>query len=91
MLKPSVALFMIISAFGLGTEYGRAAEPAPFSEFNLTQLVRDEHDLIADMVQRQLADERDHYSEPRTAVVTSPVASQRARAGRPLTRARHES
>ena len=57
----------------------------------MLQLVRDEHDLITDMVRRQLAEERDRYSEPRSAIIAFPMTSQGVRAARPLARARHNS
>ena len=34
------------------------------------QLLRDEHDLVAEMIRGQLAAERDRYKEQRTAVST---------------------
>ena len=36
------------------------------------QLVRDEHDLVADMIKAQLAAERDRYAEQRTAIAATP-------------------
>jgi hypothetical protein len=90
MLKLSVGLLAIVAGVAVASLYGRAAELAPVPAFNTMQLVRDEHDLISGMVQRQLAEERDRYSEPRKAI-TTPVASQGARGVRPLARARHDS
>jgi hypothetical protein len=86
MFKLSIGLLAIAVSFGLGSGYGRAAEVPPPLEFNMMQLVRDEHDLITNMIRRQLAEERDRYSEPRTAITT-----QGARGVRPLARARHDS
>jgi hypothetical protein len=40
----------------------------------MMQLVRDEHDLVADMIKAQLAAERDRYAEQRTAIGASPGA-----------------
>jgi hypothetical protein len=39
------------------------------------QLLRDEHDLVADMIKAQLAAERDRYAEQRTAITAIPVES----------------
>jgi hypothetical protein len=36
----------------------------------MMQLLRDEHDLVAEMIRGQLAAERDRYKEQRTAVNT---------------------
>jgi hypothetical protein len=90
MLKLSVWFLAIAAGVSLASSYGRAAEVAPAPAFNVMQLVQDEHDLITEMVQRQLAEERDRYSEPRSAI-TTPVASQGARGARVLGRARHDS
>jgi hypothetical protein len=40
----------------------------------MMQLVRDEHDLVADMTKTQLAAERDRYAEQRTAITATPSA-----------------
>ena len=34
----------------------------------MMHLVQDEHDLVAEMVRAQLAEERERYKEPRTAI-----------------------
>ena len=41
----------------------------------MMQLVRDEHDLVADMIKAQFAAERDRYAEQRTAIGATPGAS----------------
>jgi hypothetical protein len=40
----------------------------------MMQLVRDEHDLVADMIKAQLAAERDRYVEQGTAITATPSA-----------------
>ena len=40
----------------------------------MMQLVRDEHDLVADMIKAQLVAERDRYAEQRTAISATPSA-----------------
>ncbi len=57
MLKLAVGSLVIVAAVGIGSTTGRAAEAAPVSEFSMTQLVRDEHDLVTNMV-RQAARRR---------------------------------
>ena len=39
----------------------------------MMQIVRDEHDLVADMIKAQLAAERNRYAEQRTAITPSGV------------------
>jgi hypothetical protein len=52
------------------------------------QLVRDEHDLVADMIKAQLAVERDRYAERRTAISATPSAVGTASAPRALSAVR---
>jgi hypothetical protein len=55
----------------MASQSGPAAEPVPVTS-DMMQVVRDEHDLVTDMVREQLAKERDRDKEPRTALSTSP-------------------
>jgi hypothetical protein len=48
----------------------------------MMQLVRDEHDLVADMIKAQLAAERDRYAEQRAAITATPSAVGAAPASR---------
>jgi hypothetical protein len=59
------------TAFVMASQWGYAAEPPVYpmpATSEMMQLVRDEHDLIADMVKAQLAAERDRYADQRTAI-----------------------
>ena len=74
-----------------GKPVGYAAEPpahsAPATP-EMMQLVRDEHDLVADMIKAQLAAERDRYAEQRTAISASPGAVGTASVPRALSSVR---
>ena len=62
----------------MASQWGYAAEPPayPVSATPETmQIVRDEHDLVADMIKTQLAAERDRYAEQRTAITPSGVGT----------------
>jgi hypothetical protein len=63
----------------MSSQWGYAAEPSgepvPATP-EMMQLLRDEHDLVAEMIRGQLAAERDRYSEQRTAVSTAPNPRQ---------------
>jgi hypothetical protein len=53
------------------SQWGYAAEPGDnriSATPEMMQLLRDEHDLVAEMIRGQLAAERDRYKEQRTAV-----------------------
>jgi hypothetical protein len=65
-----------MAGFVMASQWGYAAEPPTYPARATTetmQLVRDEHDLVADMVKAQLAAERDRYAEQRTAITAIPT------------------
>ena len=66
-----------LTGFVMASQWGYAAErpayPVPASP-EMMQLVRDEHDLVADMIKAQLIAERDRYAEHRTAISATPSA-----------------
>ena len=66
-----------LTGFVMASQWGYAAErpayPVPASP-EMMQLVRDEHDLVADMIKAQLAAERDRYAERRTTISATPSA-----------------
>jgi hypothetical protein len=68
-----------LTGFVMPSQWGYAAEP-PANPVHATpemmQLLRDEHDLVAEMIRGQLAAERDRYKEQRTAVSTAPNPRQ---------------
>jgi hypothetical protein len=67
-----------LTGFVMASQGGYAAEPSAYpvpATPELMQLVRDEHDLVADMIRAQQAAERDRYTEQRTAVTTTPAAA----------------
>ena len=74
-----------LTGFVMASQWGYAAErpayPVPASS-EMMQLVRDEHDLVADMIKAQLAAERDRYAEQRTAISATPSAVGSASAPR---------
>jgi hypothetical protein len=78
-------------AFVTASQWGYAAEPpahsAPATP-EMMQLVRDEHELVADMIKAQLAAERDRYAERRTAISASPGAVGTASVPRALSSVR---
>jgi hypothetical protein len=66
-----------LCGFVMASQWGYAAEPPAYpvpATPEMMQLVRDEHDLVADMVKAQLAAERDRYAEQRTAINAAPGA-----------------
>jgi hypothetical protein len=66
-----------LTAFVMASQWGYAAEPPAYpipATPEMMQLLRDEHDLVADMVKAQLAAERDRYAEQRTAINAAPGA-----------------
>ena len=63
--------FVMASQWGYAAE--RPAYPVPATP-EMMQLVRDEHDLVADMIKAQLAAERDRYAEQRTTISATPSA-----------------
>ena len=82
MAKAKRSLTVGLAAVGLigfvtASQWGYAAEPpahsAPATP-EMMQLVRDEHDLVADMIKAQLAAERDRYAEQRTTISATPSA-----------------
>ena len=63
----------------MASQWGYAAEPPAYpvpATPEMMQLVRDEHDLVADMVKTQLAAERDRYAEQRTAISTRALSAR---------------
>ena len=66
-----------LTGFVMASQWGYAAErpayPVPAGP-EMMQLVRDEHDLVADMIKAQLAAEHDRYAEQRTAISATPSA-----------------
>jgi hypothetical protein len=60
-----------LTGFVMASQWGYAAEPPAYP---VPQIVRDEHDLVADMIKAQLAVERDRYAEQRTAIGVTPSA-----------------
>jgi len=74
-----------LTGFVMASQWGYAAEPPAYpvpATPEMMQLVRDEHDLVADMIKAQLAAERDRYAEQRTAITGSPSAAGVASAPR---------
>jgi hypothetical protein len=66
-----------LTGFVMASQWSYAAEPPAYpvpATAEMMQLVRDEHDLVADMIKAQLAAERDRYAEQRTAITASPSA-----------------
>ena len=66
-----------LTGFVMASQWGYAAEPPAYpvpASPEMMQLVRDEHDLVADMIKVQLAAERDRYAEQRTAISATPSA-----------------
>ena len=66
-----------LTGFVMASQWGYAAErpayPVPATP-EMMQLVRDEHNLVADMIKAQLVAERDRYAEQRTAISATPSA-----------------
>ena len=66
-----------LTGFVMASQWGYAAEPPAYpvpASSEMMQLVRDEHDLVADMIKAQLVAERDRYAEQRTAISATPSA-----------------
>jgi hypothetical protein len=66
-----------LTGFVMASQWGYAAEPPAYpvpASPEMMQLVRDEHDLVADMIKAQLAAERDRYAEQRTTISATPSA-----------------
>ena len=66
-----------LTGFVMASQWGYAAEPPAHpvpATPEMMQLVRDEHDLVGDMIKAQLAAERDRYAEQRTAITATPSA-----------------
>ena len=80
-----------LTGFVMASQWGYAAEPPAYpvpATPEMMQLVRDEHDLVADMIKAQLAAERDRYAEQRTAISATPSAVGPASAPRAPSSAR---
>jgi hypothetical protein len=79
MTKRLVTLGLVavgLTGFVMASQWGYAAEPPAYpvrATPEMMQLVRDEHDLVADMIKAQLAAERDRYAEQRTTVTATPA------------------
>ena len=74
-----------LTGFVMASQWGYAAEPPAYpvpASPEMMQLVRDEHDLVADMIKAQLAAERDRYAEQKTAISATPSAVGSASAPR---------
>ena len=74
-----------LTGFVMASQWGYAAEPPAYpvpASPEMMQLVRDEDDLVADMIKAQLAAERDRYAEQRTAISATPSAVGSASAPR---------
>ena len=74
-----------LTGFVMASQWGYAAEPPAYpvpASPEMMQLVRDEHDLVADMIKAQLVAERDRYAEQRTAISATPSAVGSASAPR---------
>ena len=88
MTKPFLTLGLVavgLTGFVMASQWGNAAEPPAYpvpATPEIMQLVRDEHDLVADMTKAQLAAERDRYAEQRTAITATPSAVSAASAPR---------
>jgi hypothetical protein len=66
------------TGFAMATQWGHAAERPDQSvpaTAEMMSLMREEHELVAQMIRAQLAVERDIYEEQRTAVDTRPNVS----------------
>ena len=64
-----------LTGFVMASQWGYAAEPPAYpvpATAEMMQLVRDEHDLVGDMIRAQLAAERDRYAEQGTAITATP-------------------
>ena len=64
-----------LTGFVMASQWGHAAEPAAYpvrATPEMMQLVRDEHDLVADMIKAQYAAERGRYAEQRTVITAMP-------------------
>ena len=69
----SATLLAAIGCTGLvvASQWGHAAEAPAYpirATFESMQLLRDEHDLVAEMIKGQLAAEREQYKEQRTVI-----------------------
>jgi hypothetical protein len=74
-----------LSGFVMASQWGYAAEPPAYpvpATPEMMQLVRDEHDLVAEMIKAQLAAERERYAEQRTAITATPSGIGKASAPR---------
>ncbi len=73
-----------LTGFVMASQWGYAAQPPAYpvpATPAMMQLVRDEHDLVADMIKAQLAAERNRYTEERTAITPSGVSTGSAPRG----------
>ncbi len=73
-----------LTVFVMASQWGYAAQPPAYpvrATPEMMQIVRDEHDLVADMIKAQLAEERNRYAEQRTAIIPSGVGTVSAPRG----------
>jgi hypothetical protein len=88
MTKRFLTLGLVVAGltgFVMASQWGYAAEPPAYpvpATPEMMQVVRDEHDLVAEMIKAQLAAERDRYAEQRTAITATPSAVGAASAPR---------
>ena len=70
-LSATLLAAIVCTGFVLASQWGHAAEPPAYpvrASFESMQLLRDEHNLVAEMIKAQHAAERDRYKEQRTAI-----------------------
>src|ERR1700733_5843918 len=66
-----------LTGFVMARQMGYPPEPPAYpvpATPEMMQLVRDEHNLVADMIKAQLVAERDRYAEQRTTISAPPSA-----------------
>ena len=83
-----------LTGFVMASQWGYAVEPPAYlvpATHEMMQLVRDEHDLVADMIKAQLAAERDRHAEQRTAITATPSGVGKASAPRASSRGSRNS
>jgi hypothetical protein len=71
LLSATGLAVIVCIGFVLASQWGHAAEPPAYpvrGTLESMQLLRDEHDLVAEMIKGQLATERGRYTEQRTAI-----------------------
>jgi hypothetical protein len=69
LLSATVLAVIGCTGFVMASQWGHAAEPPAYpvrATFESMQLLRDEHHLVGEMIEGQLAAERERYKEQRT-------------------------